>query len=466
MSVDERPPKRKRQDSEMHLSTPTIEVDSEIELAADGDALVVVNGIAGVPQQVGIRCSSYALGTHSTGFKQLLAAATVVHTADPPTKTLPLPDDDGNTIYLLCCALHLRHDKLPARLPPDALTRYVAAAARYDCIVAAGRAASPWFDHLYHRVPHPPVYQLLEAAYLLDDPVYFARFTTRWVLETPSGRRLHDLSSSLGSAGQRLALELLARQREAIHSLKVDLDLLIDPLADVLADESHHYIDCEPGEEPQDGNGGDDGVEEDDRARDTCPVDRDNARLCLSALRNANLWPATRWPSTPGAIVEKSLAFPLPEWDVREQCLWCVAVEAKFSQALALVRTMQRERLWGICLDCYHRKAAEGGGVNSSSSGGECRFEHVKAVDLSVAVPPAPPPSGSALALALPSSAARPAPPKTPLSAAQAVSFLDSFRAATKKEGGDGNGQGQGQGGSGGGGGGGGSGGGQASAGG
>ena len=60
-----------------------------------------------------------------------------------------LPEDDGDAVYILCNILHLRNDKLPARISPDMLCKVASHANKYQCVIAAGRATLQWFDRLY-----------------------------------------------------------------------------------------------------------------------------------------------------------------------------------------------------------------------------------------------------------------------------------------------------------------------------
>lgn len=263
-------------------------------------------------------------------------------------------------------------------------------------MVAAGRAASQWLDYIYtrslkatklfsHAGSHGPatpattpptpfsafpptndsqtLFRLIEATSSLNDALYFARFTAHFVLTQPI---IADIASIATTPPQQhLALAIQSRQRQALQDLRVDLDLLIDPLAESLAEDNKHYHDCAPGDEPH------------NPQDESCPIDKDGATEFLSALRDANLWPATRWSSCVighvGSVVEGLANFRVPDYDASEACYWCVHVEDKFAMSLNLVRAMHKDRLWGLCLDCY---ATAGGGAFT----GECRIEHFKLV--------------------------------------------------------------------------------------
>lgn len=100
--------------------------------------------------------------------------------------------------------------------------------------------------------------------------------------------------------------------------------------------------------------------------------------LYLGALRDAQIWPSTTWarPKAPngtgatiGDIVEKLNHFREPEYNDADKCEFCEGIKIKFTEQLDTMKDMQKDRLWGLCLDCYNA-----GGFNA----GECRFEHTK----------------------------------------------------------------------------------------
>jgi hypothetical protein len=270
-------------------------------------------------------------------------------------------------------------------------------------MIAAARAASQWLDYIYtkslkatklfsHAGPNAPptpatsmtpptpfsafpptndsgtLFKLIEATSTLNDALYFARFTAHFVLTQPIITSISDISTT--PTQQHLATAIQTRQKQALQDLRVDLDLLIDPLAEALAEDNKHYHDCAPGDASNN---------EDDET--FCPIDKDGATEFLSALRDANLWPATRWPSSSllisgqvGTVVEGLANFRVPDYDSSEACYWCAHVEDKFATSLNLVRAMHKDRLWGLCLDCYKTQLSGGG----ASFQGECRFEHFK----------------------------------------------------------------------------------------
>ncbi|KAK4619512.1 hypothetical protein CLAFUW4_11271 [Fulvia fulva] len=354
------------------ISETAPRVGGRMDVYPGGDALIAIKGVAELEERVvEIRCSSQVLRMVSPVFDKLFANAqcnssdlaeySISLAANEHQAASPEPD----AFLLLMNVLHHRNDILPTCIQPEFLLRYIKVAAQYECLTAASRAASPWFDHVYNKKPTAVAFEMIEAAYILNDPTYFARFTTHWVLQQPLGQTLGTLASGAGQARIRLTAELLSRQKGAINALKADLDIIVDTCAEALSDDAKHYIDCAPGDEPH---------PDENREAVQCVVDKEGATEFLAALRDANIWPATKWVNTVEAIVNAVKKFRVPEYDASDQCYWCLHVEDKFATAVDLVRKMHEERLWGLCLDCYLA-----GGLKE----GECRVEHAKAKTLS-----------------------------------------------------------------------------------
>ena len=116
---------------------------------------------------------------------------------------IPLSDDDGDAMFILANLLHLRNDKLPARLQPSLLRKVASLAHKYQCVVAAGRATLQWFDRLYTSTLSCDTWEVIEAAYLLDEAMYFARFTSRWFLSASLYTR--QIPAAKESETQKLA---------------------------------------------------------------------------------------------------------------------------------------------------------------------------------------------------------------------------------------------------------------------
>ena len=158
------------------------------------------------------------------------------------------------------------------------------------------------------------------------------------------------------------------RHANAILTLHNDLNSLADTCIYSFSKQGTHYIDYAPGISP-----------DSDEVANDCHVDSEGAKEYLGALRDAEIWPSTIWArptlsggcgASVGNVVDKLHSFREPEYDDVDKCEFCEIIRIKFTEALDRMKETQKERLWGLCLDCY-----KAGGVSAC----ECRYDHAKA---------------------------------------------------------------------------------------
>ena len=304
------------------------------------------------------------------------SASTSASASTPTSKLISLPEDDGDALLLILYILHFRHQQLPPQIQPDALIRIGVLANKYRCTHAISRATTQWFDRIFTALDSAaaPATEttllMIQAAFLLDEATYFARFTGRYVRTTPKSTAAPS-EEQLPAGVKRIKTALQQRQAESFAALRLDLDLLLEPCAIALGKESHHYIDCPPGTEPDPDDLPPTSEGEPGKAV-VCAVDSRAVPLYLGALRDAGLWPPSAWGArTAEQLITAVERFREPEYNDCDKCEFCLPLVESFEAKLALVRRLHRERLWGICLDCF--SAAAG------AEKGECRFAHVKA---------------------------------------------------------------------------------------
>lgn len=162
--------------------------ENVIEIVPDGDTVLVVTGMSSAPEtSIGLSVSQHALSMASPVLKAEFAAAAQkaaeIDGVKPHMSIVSLPEDNGDAMFILVNILHLRNDKLPTRILPDMLRKLACLAQKYQCVVAARPATLQWFDRLYASQSTGDTWMVIEAAFLLDEATYFARFTGRWVLE-------------------------------------------------------------------------------------------------------------------------------------------------------------------------------------------------------------------------------------------------------------------------------------------
>lgn len=90
----------------------------------------------------------------------------------------------------------------------------------------------------------------------------------------------------------------------------------------------------------------------------------------LGALRDANIWPATKWPTTNLLAITSAIEkFRIPEYDASQNCNFCYHVEDEFAEALNELKEEHKDRLWGLCMECFKAGALKPG---------ECTYQHDK----------------------------------------------------------------------------------------
>ena len=172
-------------------------------------------------QRIGLRVCSHALCMVSPVFKS--AFVDVATNAEQlqgyglPQRVMSVPDDDGDAMYILCNILHLRNDKLPSQMLPESLCKLAAVVRKYECVVAAGRATLQWFDRLYNSKERGDLWKIIEAAYLLDEAVFFARFTSLWVLQEPL--YIKEMPTATDPETQKLGCKYRSFHVQACHIL-------------------------------------------------------------------------------------------------------------------------------------------------------------------------------------------------------------------------------------------------------
>ncbi|KAK3673048.1 hypothetical protein LTR78_007159 [Recurvomyces mirabilis] len=280
-------------------------------------------------------------------------------------------EDGGESVYLLMCLLHLRTDLLPAKLAAEPLAELAQLAVKYQCAAGISRMTVPWLDRVFNASADGKLvvdtWKAVQTAYLLNEPLYFRHFTDRLVLDSPTHTSLTPTISTIEHIDQQLhtlATQLQDRRVAQLAAVRADLDLLIEPCSAVFSREAKHFVDYAPGMDP-------DADDEGKVSGSLCHVDEGGATTYLGALRDERIWPLTVWQGNLATTLTRLRQFRVPEYDDCDKCEFCENIRERFTNVLELVKHMHKERLWGLCLDCFMA-----GGVNP----GECRVEHPKIV--------------------------------------------------------------------------------------
>ncbi|OQO10875.1 hypothetical protein B0A48_04176 [Cryoendolithus antarcticus] len=372
----EREPKRRRSAPPPLDLVPAAPAVPEIiiDVSEDGDVLLVVTSGWVTRDTAGFRCSSAALSLASPVFKAILATPIATPLPQPPAtdsaltslspntevgKQVPLREPDSDALVVILNIIHFKNLYLPARLAPEKLLHVGTLAAKYQCVEAISRACTPWFDNIYAANLLDDTATMVQAAYHLNDAVFFTRFTNRYIFTAPRPMKVGATSQSDDNIAGALRLRHIAAEA----SLRFDIDLLLELCAVALGKESKHCIDCPPDTDPEPAPAGSDPAV-------ICAVDSQAAPSYLAAMRDAELWPPSAWAKHEiGDVVERIREFRVPDYDDCDKCDFCLPLTEAFEAKLKLVKKLQKDRLWGLCLDCFRA-----GGVFH----GTCRVEHVK----------------------------------------------------------------------------------------
>ncbi|KAK4553615.1 hypothetical protein LTR86_009411 [Recurvomyces mirabilis] len=336
--------------------------------AAETNVMIRVKHLAGA-KNVLLNVCSGVISNASPVFAALISKALSDSMQD--SERLVMIEDGGDSVYLLMCLIHLRTDLLPAKLAAEPLAELAQLAVKYQCAAAISRMTVPWLDRLFHASADGKLvidtWKTVQTTYLLNEPLYFRHFTDRLVLDAPTHTELKPNFNTTEPIDQQLrtlATQLQARKVAQLAAVRADLDLLIEPCSAVFSKEVRHFIDYAPGMDPD--------VDDEGKVSGTlCHVDEGGATTYLGALRDERIWPLTVWQGNLATTLTRLRQFRVPEYDDCDKCEFCENIKERFTNVLELVKHMHKERLWGLCLDCFMA-----GGVNP----GECRVEHPKIV--------------------------------------------------------------------------------------
>ncbi|USW55710.1 Putative SKP1/BTB/POZ domain superfamily protein [Septoria linicola] len=117
--------------------------DDLVEIDPSGDVVLVCGHGEDVKK---LRVSSGTLSLASPVFKTMLGPnfKEDKQLSGCGTLHLPLPDDDGAQMAIICNTIHLRHNKVPRRLTLTQLSEVAILVNKYDCAMALGPMAEHW----------------------------------------------------------------------------------------------------------------------------------------------------------------------------------------------------------------------------------------------------------------------------------------------------------------------------------
>ncbi|CAK1360128.1 hypothetical protein CB0940_06230 [Cercospora beticola] len=155
--------------------------DSVVDIDPDGD-VVLVCGSADKTKR--LRVSSKVLSLASPVFKTMLGPdfKEGKRLSKHGSLNLPLPDDDGEDMTIICNILHFRHSKLPRQLDTIKLQDISVLADKYSCTMALGPIVEHWVEELRKDCSDAVRVILICASFRLHLPLMFGELGREHIL--------------------------------------------------------------------------------------------------------------------------------------------------------------------------------------------------------------------------------------------------------------------------------------------
>ena len=146
------------------------------EISRNSDLVLIVN------EKLEILVSSVVLCNTSDVFRAMLNSQWTEgqslqksNTAAPAQ--IKLPDDNSESMAVLCAALHQRNDLIEHSLTADEMYNVSLLADKYDCTTALKHTATSWFNSFSDQQIHKAPVLMALAAYRFDHAEAFGRIT-------------------------------------------------------------------------------------------------------------------------------------------------------------------------------------------------------------------------------------------------------------------------------------------------
>ncbi|KAH7089842.1 hypothetical protein FB567DRAFT_310896 [Paraphoma chrysanthemicola] len=151
---------------------------ARIDFAKRGDVLLEL----GTDEETKVVVSVYSvvLGLASPVFEAMFngnfAEGQTLSTTSP--RAVPLPEDDQESMILICKIAHLQTAELPQQLSVDQLAVFATTCDKYQCGAAVQAWSQVWIAKLLSEEPAANFEQVVFATYVLDMPLEFYKACT------------------------------------------------------------------------------------------------------------------------------------------------------------------------------------------------------------------------------------------------------------------------------------------------
>jgi hypothetical protein len=161
--------------------------NSEV-IAQKGDVILQL-GKEGVGEGVrNVLVASVALGlaspVFSTMFDGRFSEGQNLSPASP--RTVPLPDDDPDSMIMICKITHMQTSQLTMKPSAIVLSQLALLCNKYDCVVAVRPWAIIWIAALLETPTTPDFEKLVLSTHLLDLPNEFSRVSQSLIRDQPA----------------------------------------------------------------------------------------------------------------------------------------------------------------------------------------------------------------------------------------------------------------------------------------
>jgi len=154
------------------------EQSTVVEIVADGDVILIVG-----PEKLKLRVHSLFLKAASRPFSAMFGPdwkeGHSLFGRDGPAE-LPLPEENGAALKLICVIIHHRNNMVPQTLAAGDVLGIAVTADKYDCIDALKFASGNWLQPRQNKAGD--LMLLAAAAYLFQDAPAFQEITKAMIL--------------------------------------------------------------------------------------------------------------------------------------------------------------------------------------------------------------------------------------------------------------------------------------------
>ncbi|CAK3817741.1 Hypothetical predicted protein [Lecanosticta acicola] len=151
--------------------------DDTVEVARNGDVILVCGGGDSVGKIIKIVASSAILSQGSSVFASMLSP----HFKEGSTLsrdsqvTVPFPEDDPDSMVVLCKVLHMRYNMKIENMSPSGILQLGVVVDKYDCLVAMSALPYYWINKQSARTDGHSRAMLFVASFLFKEPETFQR---------------------------------------------------------------------------------------------------------------------------------------------------------------------------------------------------------------------------------------------------------------------------------------------------